>query len=78
WAGMLGGFIFTMLWYALVYFKTAPQIIGSSLINEYVWNMLDPLFIGVPLSFLLTYIFSVIMKQDKYEQKSMRKAFENI
>lgn len=78
WTGMLGGFIFTMLWYALVYFKTAPQIIGSSLINEYVWNMLDPLFIGVPLSFLLTYIFSVIMKQDKYEQKSMRKAFENI
>jgi len=78
WAGMLGGFIFTMLWYALVYFKTAPQIIGSSLINEYVWNMLDPLFIGVPLSFLLTYIFSVIMKQDKEEQKLVKRAFENI
>jgi SSS family solute:Na+ symporter len=78
WAGMLGGFIFTMLWYALVYFKTAPQIIGSSLINEYVWNMLDPLFIGVPLSFLLTYIFSVIIKQDKEEQKFVKKAFENI
>ncbi len=78
WAGMLGGFTFTMLWYALVYFKTAPQIIGSSLINDYVWNMLDPLFIGVPLSFLLTYIFSAIVKQDKEEQKLVKKAFENI
>jgi SSS family solute:Na+ symporter len=78
WVGMLGGFTFTMLWYALVYFKTAPQIIGSSLINDYVWNMLDPLFIGVPLSFLLTYIFSVIVKQDKEEKKLVKKAFENI
>ena len=78
WAGMLGGFTFTMLWYALVYFKTAPQIIGSSLINEHVWNMLDPLFIGVPLSFLLTYLFSVLVKQDKEEKKIVIKAFENI
>jgi len=75
---MLGGFIFTMLWYALVYFKTAPQIIGSSLINEYVWNMLDPIFIGVPLSFLLTYIFSKLVLQDKEEEKLVKKAFENI
>jgi hypothetical protein len=67
-----------MLWYALVYFKTAPQIIGSSLINDYVWNMLDPLFIGVPLSFLLTYVFSVIIKQDKEEKELVKKAFENI
>jgi len=78
WAGMLGGFIFTMFWYMLIYFKTAPKIIGSSIISDYTINMLDPLFIGVPLSFLLTYLFSVLMKQDKYEQKIMRKAFENI
>ena len=71
-------FTFTMLWYALVYFKTAPQIIGSSLINNYVWNMLDPLFIGVPLSFLLTYIFSKLVVQDKEEEKLVKKAFENI
>ncbi|EMR74389.1 Sodium/proline symporter (Proline permease) [Thermoplasmatales archaeon SCGC AB-539-N05] len=78
WAGMLGGFVFTMLWYALVYFKTAPQIIGSSLINEYVWNMLDPIFIGIPLSFLLTYVFSKLILQDKEEQKLVKRAFENI
>jgi len=78
WAGMLGGFIFTMLWYILVYFKTAPNIIGTSIISEYTVNMLDPLFIGVPLSFLLTYIFSVAIKQDKDEHKTVEKAFENI
>lgn len=78
WAGMLGGFIFTMFWYILIYFKTAPKIIGSSIISEYTINMLDPLFIGVPLSFLLTYIFSKLVKQDKDEQKIMKKAFENI
>jgi SSS family solute:Na+ symporter len=78
WAGILGGFLFTMLWYTLIYFKTAPSIFGSSLIADYRINMLDPLFIGVPLSFLLTIIFSLIMKQDKEEHKTMNKAFENI
>jgi Na+/proline symporter len=78
WAGMLGGFIFTMFWYVLIYFKTAPQIIGSSMIDNYMVNMLDPIFIGLPVSFVLTYIFSILMKQDKDEQKLMKKSFENI
>jgi SSS family solute:Na+ symporter len=78
WAGMLGGFIFTMLWYVLVYFKTAPQIIGSSITNDYVINMLDPIFIGLPLSFILTYAISKMIKQDNAETDSMKKAFENI
>jgi SSS family solute:Na+ symporter len=78
WAGMLGGFIFTMFWYILIYFKTAPQIIGSSMIDNYMVNMLDPIFIGLPLSFILTYIFSILIKQNKYEQKTMIKSFENI
>jgi Na+(H+)/acetate symporter ActP len=78
WAGMLGGFIFTMLWYVLIYFKTAPNIIGSSVIGNYMINMLDPLFIGLPLSFILTYIFSIIKKQSKDEEKIMEKAFKNI
>ena len=78
WTGMLGGFIFTMLWYVLVYFKTAPQIIGSSVTSNYLINMLDPIFIGLPLSFILTFIFSILIKQDKDEQKIMKKAFENI
>ena len=78
WAGILGGFIFTMLWYILVYARTSVQILGSSLVSDYTINLLDPLFIGVPLSFLLTIIFSLIIKQDKNETKIMKKAFEHI
>jgi len=78
WIGMLGGFIFTMLWYALVYFKTAPKIIEQSLTDNYIINMLDPIFIGLPLSFALVIIFSYFMKQDKDEISSMKLAFENI
>ena len=78
WIGMLGGFIFTMIWYALVYFKTAPQLMGQSLTDNYIINMLDPIFIGLPLSFILVILFSFIVKQDKEEITSMKKAFENI
>jgi len=78
WVGMMGGFIFTMIWYALIYFKTAPQLIGSSLTENYLINMLDPIFIGLPLSFTLVMAFSYIVKQDKEEIKTMKKAFENI
>ncbi|MFH1101529.1 MAG: sodium/solute symporter [Methanobacteriota archaeon] len=78
WAGMLGGFIFTMLWYILIYFKTAPTILGSSLVSEYTINMLDPIFIGLPLSFFLTYLFSVLKKQDKKEQQTVKEAFQSI
>lgn len=76
--GMLGGFIFTMLWYIFVYAKSSSQILGASLVDNYVINMLDPLFIGVPLSFLLTFIFSIWIKQDAEEKKLMQKSFENI
>ncbi len=78
WIGMLGGFIFTMSWYILIYFKTAPEFIGKSLTDNYLINMLDPIFIGLPLSFILTIIFSFIIKQDKEEIKSMKLAFKNI
>jgi Na+(H+)/acetate symporter ActP len=67
-----------MAWYILIYFKTAPKIIGSPLIGDYVINMLDPIFIGLPLSFLLTILFSLIRKQDKEEEALMKKSFENI
>ena len=78
WIGMMGGFIFTMFWYCLIYFKTAPQLIGNSISNNYLVNMLDPIFIGIPLSFILTFVFSILIKQDNNEIKSMKKAFENI
>jgi SSS family solute:Na+ symporter len=78
WAGMLGGFIFTMLWYILVYFKTAPKIIGSSISDNYMINMLDPIFIGLPLSFILCIIISFLIKQDEEEIKVLKVAFENI
>jgi hypothetical protein len=75
---MLGGFIFTMGWYFLIYFKTAPGLIGSSLTDNYLINMLDPIFIGLPLSFILTILFSLLIKQDDEEIKSMKLAFKNI
>ncbi len=78
WFGMLGGFIFTMGWYVLIYFKTAPELIGRSLTDNYLINMLDPIFIGLPLSLILTILFSFIIKQDKNETKTMKLAFENI
>jgi len=78
WAGMLGGFIFTILWYMFIYASTASKIIGSSVISTHLINLLDPLFIGLPLSFILTIVFSLIFKQDTEENKSMKLAFENI
>jgi SSS family solute:Na+ symporter len=78
WVGMLGGFFFTVAWYILIYFKTAPKIIGSPLIGDYVINMLDPIFIGLPLSFLLTIIVTLLSKQDTSEETFMKKSFENI
>jgi len=78
WVGMLGGFLFTITWYILIYFKTAPKIIGTPLIGNYMINMLDPIFIGLPLSFLLTILFSIIIKQDKDEETVMKTSFENI
>lgn len=78
WAGMLGGFLFTIAWYILIYFKTAPSIIGSSLVNNYMINMLDPIFIGLPLSFLLTILVSRVTKQDAEEETIMKKTFESL
>jgi SSS family solute:Na+ symporter len=78
WIGMLGGFLFTIAWYILIYFKTAPKIIGTPLIGNYIINMLDPIFIGLPLSFLLTILFSIIIKQDKEEESIMKKTFESL
>jgi Na+(H+)/acetate symporter ActP len=78
WVGMLGGFLFTVVWYILIYFKTAPKIIGTPLIGNYMINMLDPIFIGLPLSFLLTILFSSIIRQDKEEEIIMKKSFESL
>jgi len=78
WMGMLGGFLFTMAWYILIYFKTAPKIIGTPLLGDYMINMLDPIFIGLPLSFLLTILVSSITKQDTEEEIIMKRSFENI
>jgi SSS family solute:Na+ symporter len=78
WAGMLGGFLFTMIWYFLVYFKTAPNLIGFSMTDNHIINMLDPIFIGLPLSFILCIVVSKMITQDKDEIIAMKKSFENI
>jgi SSS family solute:Na+ symporter len=78
WAGILGGFTFTMLWYIFVYAKTSAQIFGRLFISDYTINLLDPLFIGLPLSFILTIAFSYIIKQNKEEKTLMQRSFENL
>jgi hypothetical protein len=40
--------------------------------------MLDPIFIGLPLSFILCFVFSFLFKQDAEEKKTVKLAFENI
>jgi hypothetical protein len=40
--------------------------------------MLDPIFIGLPLSFILTFVFSILMTQDKKEKEIMEKTFKSV
>jgi len=74
WASMLGGFISTILWYCLIYYKTAPKILGIALNNLIAY--LDPIFIAVPLSFILAVVVSLFTKPPP--KSVIAKAFESI
>ncbi|MCK4319971.1 sodium:solute symporter, partial [Candidatus Bathyarchaeota archaeon] len=74
WVGLMSGFWFAILWYCLVYYKTAPSISGVRLSG--LTPYLDPLFLAIPISFVLTIIVSLISKQLPKEHIDV--AFENI
>lgn len=69
WAGILTGFLISMFWYLLVYFKTVSTIFGRVLVENYIINMLDPLFIALPVSFIAAIVVSKLSKQTADEKK---------
>ncbi|MEA1994886.1 MAG: sodium:solute symporter [Campylobacterota bacterium] len=74
WAGILSGFLTTVIWYSFIFYKTAPKISGLKIAPPI--GYLDPLFIAIPLSFLLTWLVSLITKP--LPEELINKAFKDI
>lgn len=73
-ASMVGGLAATLLWYMFVYSKTAPKITGVNVAAPLC--LLDPLFVAIPLSFILLIVVSLMTKQPEEEQ--IARAFTGI
>ena len=75
WGGMLGGFAVSMLWYLFIYAKTASKIWDPLLVESYTINLLDPLFVAIPVSFILAIVLSLLKEQSDEEREIADKAF---
>lgn len=73
-ASMVGGVASTLLWYVFVYQKTATAITGIKVAAPL--GLLDPLFIGIPVSFALIIVVSLLTK--KPPEEHITKAFTGI
>jgi solute:Na+ symporter, SSS family len=73
-ASMVGGLAATLLWYTFVYSKTASVITHINIAPPL--GLLDPLFIGIPVSFILVVIVSLMTK--KPEEEHIARAFTGI
>jgi SSS family solute:Na+ symporter len=73
-ASMVGGLAATLLWYTFVYSKTASVITHTNIAPPL--GLLDPLFIGIPASFILVVIVSLMTK--KPEEEHIARAFTGI
>jgi solute:Na+ symporter, SSS family len=73
-ASMVGGLGSTLLWYVFVYQKTATVISHVNVAAPL--GLLDPLFIGIPVSFALVIIVSLMTKQP--EEEHIARAFTGI
>jgi SSS family solute:Na+ symporter len=73
-ASMVGGVASTLLWYVFVYQKTATAITGIKVAAPL--GLLDPLFIGIPVSFALVIIVSLVTK--KPSEEHIARAFTGI
>ncbi len=62
WCGITSGFVSTMLWYIFIYAKTSKFIFGKLFVPNYMINLLDPLFIAIPISLIFTVLGSLIFK----------------
>jgi SSS family solute:Na+ symporter len=73
-ASMVGGLAATLLWYMIVYSKTAPKITGINVAPPL--GLLDPLFVAIPISFALVIIVSLVTK--KPAEEHIARAFTGI
>jgi SSS family solute:Na+ symporter len=73
-ASMVGGLGATLLWYLFVFQKTATAITHIKVAAPL--GLLDPLFIGIPVSFALLIIVSLMTKQP--EEEHIARAFTGI
>jgi solute:Na+ symporter, SSS family len=71
---MVGGLAATLLWYMIVYSKTAPKITGINVAPPL--GLLDPLFVAIPISFALVIIVSLVTK--KPAEEHIARAFTGI
>ena len=73
-ASMVGGLAAVLLWYVFVFANTAPQITGINVAPPL--GLLNPLFIGIPVSFILVSIVSLATKRPPEEH--IIRAFKGI
>ncbi|MGZ4907657.1 MAG: sodium/proline symporter [Halobacteriota archaeon] len=73
-ASMVGGLGATLAWYIFVFTKTAPAISGITVAPPL--GQLDPLFVGIPVSFILIIVVTLLTKKPPEEQ--IEKAFKGI
>ncbi len=71
---MVGGLAATLAWYVFVFAKTAPKITGINVAPPL--GLLDPLFVGIPVSFILLIVVTLLTKKPPEEQ--VKKAFTGI
>jgi SSS family solute:Na+ symporter len=71
---MVGGLAATLLWYTFVYSKTASVITHTNIAPPL--GLLDPLFVGIPISFALIIIVSLLTKKPPDEH--VERAFAGI
>lgn len=61
-AGMLSGCASALFWLLLIFTDVAKAFGITSLAAGTVWEMVDPIFIGLPISILVTVIGSIVWK----------------
>ncbi len=81
-AGIAGGFFTSAFWLLLVHenesavIGVAQALFGKPAIFGAPWSVVDPLFIGLPVSIILTIAVSLFTK--KYDQDFLKKCFKGI
>lgn len=81
-SGIIGGFSASAFWLFFAHAKESSviglsqAIFGKPALFGFPWNVVDPLFIGLPVSIVLTILVSLATK--KFDQNHLDKCFKNI